>query len=155
MSSSEQITIIQNFVHELREQVVGLSDQELKTQYIAGEWTIAQVIHHLFDAHTNAYQLCKRVLSEDNAGLSWGQQEIIAELPDGKSSNIESSLSGLDGLHMRWVDMFNHVDDWNKFGTSIKSGKEYTLARLLEMYANHCENHKQQIQTILDAMTSS
>ncbi len=152
MSNDQQIHIIRAFVARLREQVSHLSPEQLTTAYIEGEWTIAQNVHHLFDSHSNAYQLCKRVLSEENAALSWTQQDILADLPDAKRAEIASSLNGLDGLHARWADMFANVNDWDKSGTSLKSGKPYTMQRLLEMYANHCENHIQQIQSVLDAM---
>ncbi len=153
MKIDEQITVIRNFVSVLRGTVATLSAEQLTRVYIDSEWTIAQIVHHLFDAHTNAYQLCKRVLSEDNAGLSWPDQDVVANLPDGKSANIESSLMGLEGLHMRWADMFSNVEDWESAGVSIKSGKTYTIARLLEMYAGHCNNHIEQINTVKQAIS--
>lgn len=152
MSINEGITIIADFVPRLGQQVTGLSTEQLTTVYKEGEWTIAQNIHHLFDAHTNAYQLCKRVLSEDNAGLSWPLQDVVANLPDGKRADIEPSLKGLEGLHARWADMFSSVEDWEKSGESLKSGKVYSIEKLLDLYVNHCENHIQQIQDVLDAM---
>ncbi|GAB5491233.1 MAG: hypothetical protein Phog2KO_14480 [Phototrophicaceae bacterium] len=152
MTIEEKIAVIRNFVTQLRQQVGHLSPSELTTAYIEGEWTIAQNIHHLFDSHSNAYQLCKRVLSEDEAGLSWTKQDILADLPDAQRADISGSLMALEGLHSRWADMFDNIDNWDKSGKSIKSGKVYTLADLLRMYANHCENHRQQIQDVLDAM---
>ena len=152
MSFSKSIAIIRDFVPRLRHQVTGLSAEQLTTPYKDGEWTIAQNVHHLFDAHTNAYQLCKRVLSEENAGLSWPQQDAVANLPDAQRADIETSLKGLEGLHARWADMFSSVDNWEKSGTSLKSGKAYSIEKLLDMYVNHCENHIRQIQDVLDAM---
>lgn len=150
MTIKIHILIIQDFVPRLRKKVESLSAEQLTTHYIKGEWTIAQNVHHLLDAHTNSYQLFKRVLSEDGAKLSWPKQEIVAELPDGKSSNIQTSLLALEGLHARWTDMLNHILDWSKSGTSSTSGKVYTLEKLLDMYANHCDNHIQQIQELLE-----
>lgn len=152
MSHENQITTIRDFVPTLRALVADLSDEQLVTHYIEGEWTVAQNVHHLYDAHNNAYQLCKRVLTEENAGLNWALQDELANLPDAKHADIEPSLLGLEGLHARWADMFSHVDNWGKSGTSLKSGKTYTIERLLEIYANHCANHLHQIQDVLDAM---
>lgn len=153
MSPAEQIRTIRNFVPNLREQVQGLSAEQLTTAYIAGEWTIAQNIHHLFDSHSNAYQLFKRILSEDEAKLSWTKQDLLAELPDAQRADISGSLMALEGLHSRWTDMLETIEDWAKSGKSLSSGKVYQLSDLLRMYANHCENHRQQIQDVLDAMT--
>lgn len=152
METQEKIEIIRDFVPNLVQQVHGLSAEQLTTPYVTGEWTIAQNIHHLFDSHSNAYQLFKRVLSEDEAKLSWTKQDSLAQLPDAQRADISGSLMALEGLHMRWTDMLENIEDWSKAGKSISSGKVYQLADLLTMYANHCENHRQQIQDVLDAM---
>lgn len=152
MQTADKIQIIRDFVPRLRQQMVGLSPEQLTHAYIEGEWTVAQNVHHLFDAHVNAYQLCKRVITEENAGLSWPDQDAAAELPDGKGSNLEPSLVGLEGLHRRWSDMLNNVDDWSKSGTSLKYGTVYSLDKLLDIYSNHCENHIRQIQDVIDAI---
>lgn len=152
METQEKIGIIRDFVPNLRQLVHGLSAEQLTTTYVKDEWTIAQNIHHLFDSHSNAYQLFKRILSEDEAKLSWTQQDILAELPDAQRADISGSLMALEGLHRRWADMLDNIEDWSKAGESISSGKVYQLADLLRMYANHCENHRQQIQDVLDAM---
>ncbi|MGJ3238799.1 MAG: DinB family protein [Anaerolineae bacterium] len=152
MPHDEHIAILRDFVPRLRALIAGLSPQQLTTVYIEGEWTIAQNVHHLFDAHVNAYQLARRVLSEDNASLSWPQQDVIAQLPDAQDAELEPSLRGLEGLHARWTQMFGQISDWSRAGTSAKSGKVYTIADLLALYARHCENHIVQIQAVLDAM---
>lgn len=152
MQTNERIAVIHDFIHRLRKQISGLSAEQLTTAYKDGEWTIAQNVHHLFDAHTNAYQLCKRVLTEENTGLNWPLQDAVASLPDAMKADIEPSLKGLEGLHTRWADLFSNVEDWEKSGTSLKSGKVYSIEKLLDLYVNHCNNHIQQIQDVLDAM---
>lgn len=152
MTTEEKIAIIRDYVPSLREQVKDLNAEQLTTAYVEDEWTIAQNIHHLFDSHSNAYQLFKRILSEDEAKLSWTKQDILADLPDAQGADISGSLMALEGLHMRWADMLINIEDWTKGGKSINSGKVYQLADLLTMYANHCQNHRQQIQDVLDVM---
>lgn len=152
MTTEEKIDIIRNFVLQLRQQIGHLSPTQLTTAYVEGEWTIAQNIHHLFDSHSNAYQLCKRVLTEDEAHLSWTKQELLADFPDAQRADISGSMMALEGLHSRWSDMLDNIENWEKSGKSSNSGKVYTLADLLRMYVNHCGSHRQQIQDVLDAM---
>lgn len=152
MAKETQIKALRNLPNQLRDLVADLSPEQLTTNYIEGEWTIAQNVHHLFDAHTNSYQLCRRILSEDEAKLSWLNQNEVAASPDSQRADIEPSLRGLEGTHTRWADMFSTVTNWEKFGVSIKSGKQYTLAKLLDSYVKHGEKHLQQIQDVLDAM---
>jgi len=153
MTTAERIAVIRDFVPRLKAQIDGLTDEQLTTAYIKGEWTIAQNVHHLFDAHTNAYQLVKRVITEDDAKLLWPDQDAVANLPDAKRADLTPSLDGLSGMHVRWADLFENVTDWDKSGTSISSGKHYTLDKLLTIYAGHCDAHVQQIQAVLDAMS--
>lgn len=153
-TKEERIATIRELVPRLRKQIEGLTDEQLTTAYIEGEWTIAQIIHHLFDAHTNAYQLVKRVLTEDDAKLLWPLQDAVADLPDAMRADVEPSLIGLSGLHARWTDLFENVDDWSKSGRSMTSDKVYTVDKLLSIYAGHCDNHVQQIQDVMDAMNS-
>lgn len=154
MVNQADIETIRNFVPRLKDLVDPLAQEQLARQYIENEWTIAQIVHHLLDAHTNAYLLFKRVLTEDEAKLSWLNQDEVANLPDGRRADIRPSLLGLEGVHLRWADMLDNITDWSKSGTSIKSGKIYTLENLLTMYANHCDNHIQQIQDVLNAMSN-
>lgn len=152
MSNQERIETIRSFLPRLRSLVAGLTEEQLTTAYVSGEWTIAQNVHHLLDAHINSYLFFKRTLTEDQPELAWPDQDAQAELPDGRSANIEPSLVALEGLHTRWASMLEEIDDWSKTCTSIKSGKTYSLDDLLTIYSRHCDNHAQQIQDVLDAM---
>jgi len=152
MSYDEKIDYLRDYPSILRETVTGLSEEQLTTNYVEGEWTIAQNVHHLFDAHANSFILCRRVLTEDNFGMSWPNQDLVTDLPDAKDANIKTSLMALEGLHKRWANMFDNVTDWDKSGTSLQSGRVWSMADLLEEYTNHCKNHLQQIQDVKDAI---
>ena len=147
----DRIAIIRDFLPRLRGLLAGLSDEQLTTAYLPGEWTIAQNVHHLLDAHVNSYLLFKRVLTEEQPQLAWPDQDAVADLPDGCSPRIESSLMALEGLHIRWTETLEAIQDWSKAGTSLDSGKTYTLDDLLSIYSRHCNNHIQQIMDVLDA----
>ena len=44
--------------------VSSLDHEQLTTHYIAGEWTVAQNVHHLADSHMNSFIRLKLILSE-------------------------------------------------------------------------------------------
>lgn len=151
MTTEEKIERIRTFVPRLREVVVGLSAEELTTQYNPPEWTIAQNVHHLVDSHLNAYLRYKMILTQDNANLIGYNQEAFAEMVDGSEATLEHSLRILDGLHQRWARMLSSITDWNKSGTHTEYG-EISLAGMLDIYAHHGDGHIQQIQEVLDKM---
>ncbi|MCB0065383.1 MAG: DinB family protein, partial [Caldilineaceae bacterium] len=48
-----QITKFRRLPRQLRTLVERLGDEQLTTRYLPNEWTVAQNVHHLADAHMN------------------------------------------------------------------------------------------------------
>lgn len=153
MSRTEKIAIIRDFIPRLEKLVEGLSAEQLTTQYNAPEWTVAQNIHHLADAHVNSYLFFMRVLTEDQAQLKWPNQDQCSELPGTNSPNLEPSLTLLHGLHARWAYLLENIEDWSHAGARADSGDAVTLDDLLDIYSGHCDAHYQQIQEVMDKMS--
>lgn len=152
MTREEKIAIIRDFVPRLRQQIAGLTPEQLTTQYNPPEWTVAQNVHHLVDSHATSYLRFKRILTEDNPTLHGYDQDAFAEMPDGSDANVEDSLLILEGLHARWARMLENITDWEKSGYHAEADRTVTLDDNLRIYSNHCNNHIQQIQEVLDKM---
>jgi DinB family protein len=159
MSRGEKIAIIRDFVPCLREQIGGLTPEQLTTQYNMPEWTIAQNIHHLVDSHAHAYLLFKLMLTEDKASIPAYNGSRFAELSDGSDANIEDSLLILQGLHARWTRMLENISDWEKEGRhpdfTARFDRDATFDDLLNLYSYHCGAHLEQIQDVLDKMPAN
>lgn len=152
MTREEKIAIIRDFVPRLRQQIAGLTPEQLTTQYNAPEWTIAQNVHHLVDSHATSFIRFKRILTEDKPTLLPYNQDGFAELPDGSDANVEDSLMILEGMHARWARMLENITDWSKSGFHAGAEKDVSLDDNLNIYSNHCNNHIQQIQEVMDKM---
>ena len=87
---------------ELRRAVAGLTQAQLDTPYRDGGWTVRQVVHHVPDSHMNAYIRHKLAATEDLPTIRPYREAAWAELPDGKSGDIEVSLQLLEAVHERW-----------------------------------------------------
>jgi hypothetical protein len=87
----------------LRRAVEGLSTDQLDTPYRPGGWTVRQVVHHLPDSHLNSYVRFKLALTEDHPTIRPYQEDLWAELEDGRTGDIEISLRLLESLHKRWI----------------------------------------------------
>lgn len=127
----------------------GLSDEQLDTPYRTGGWTVRQVVHHLADSHANALIRMKLVLTEDNPILKPYNQDLWANLPDGKQLPICYSLDILRGLHVKWGVLLDNLtdEDLSRIGTHLDDG-QVTLERLIDGYARHGINHVSQITTL-------
>jgi hypothetical protein len=148
----EMIDEIRNLPARLRERVSGLSDAQLTTHFQADEWTVAQNVHHLADSHMNSFIRIRLILTEDHPTLKPYDQDAWAELADSGTAALEESLCILDGLHRRWVRLFESLDEaaWQRSGLHPENG-EVTIEDMLQTYAAHGQGHIDQIGRALAA----
>lgn len=157
MNKSDLIQKIQQLPNQVAELVEGLSENDLTSQFLmkedgSPEWTVAQNVHHLADAHMNAYVRCKRMMTEDNLHSRPYAQDGWASSPEAQSADIAASLTILRGLHEKWGYFWQNLeeDDFQRSGTN-SAGKTFTLEDQLRVYANHGEAHLDQIRRTLAA----
>jgi hypothetical protein len=148
----EMIEKIRMFPAQLRERVSRLTDVQLTTHFLEGEWTVAQNVHHLADSHMNSFVRMRLILTEDRPTLKPYDQDVWARLADSGTTALEESLSILDGLHRRWVRLFESLGEaeWRRAGLHPEIG-EVTLDDILTIYAAHGEGHIDQINRTLAA----
>ena len=126
----------------LRLAVKDLSEPQLDTPYRPAGWTVRQVAHHVPDSHMNAYIRFKLALTEDEPTIKPYEQQLWADLPDTKSTLIEVSLTLLDSLHERWVQLLQSftASDWKRTFRHPELGV-VSLERNLALYAWHGRHH--------------
>ncbi len=146
------IAQIRTLPEELAAAVSGLSPEQRAAVTIPGEWTVQQIVHHLADSHMNAFIRLKLILTTDHPSLLGYPQDDWAVLPDVNAVPIEASLSILNGLHARWVAVFENLPDdaWSRTGNHSENG-EVSVEDILKTYAWHGGNHIEQIQKVLAA----
>jgi DinB superfamily len=155
MPAAERAALIAKIARlpdQVQELVAGLSPAQLTTPFLAGEWTVAQNVHHLVDSHANSYIRCKLILTEDGPPLKPYNQDAWAALPDASGPDVELSLAILRGLHARWVRFWESLPDdaWAREGHHPEYGT-MSLDRVLRSYAEHGEAHLDQIGRTLAA----
>ncbi len=148
----QRIDAVRRFPAELEALVSPLSDAQLYTVTIPGEWTVAQNVHHLADAHINAFIRVKLLLTEDQPMVKPFDQDRWAETEDARQRPLAESLSILRGLHARWAALFESLSeaDWAQAGHHPETGV-ITVDGLLRTYARHGRAHIEQIQKALAA----
>lgn len=154
-SRADYINAYRQLPAQLREQVQGLTVEQLTTAYNAPEWTIAQNIHHLADTHMVCIRRFKLILTSPSFQFTAYDVNAIAEYPDAKDADIEHSLRILEGLHARWAILLENLSDeqWRLVGKAASPDRpDFNLEALARVYAQHGLNHLQQIQDVLDKM---
>ncbi|HKK21606.1 MAG TPA: putative metal-dependent hydrolase [candidate division Zixibacteria bacterium] len=155
LSDSERrnlIDKIRSLPNQLAEAVKGLSEDQLETPYRDGGWTVRQVVHHLADAHVNAYIRMRLVVTEDHPTLKPYSQDDWARLPDARGDAIDESMELLKGLHARWSSFLQHqsAETWQRTAYHPEEG-DVSLEQLVRIYAGHGENHVGQILRLRSA----
>ncbi len=147
-----RIGIIRRFPARLEALIETLSDDQLNTAYIPGEWSVRQIVHHLPDSHMNSVIRLKFILTQENPTLQPYDQAVWAELPDVAGTPVNASLLLLKGLHERWCVLWESLTDEQRQRTGFhpEIGK-VTPDDLLVTYSDHCDIHWEQISRTLEA----
>lgn len=148
----ELIAKIRALPTEVAKLVDGLSPAQLTARPLAGEWSVAQNVHHLVDSHLNSYVRCKLIMTEEHPTLKPYDQDRWAALPDASQADIADSLAMLGHLHARWVIFWESLEerDWSRTALHPDSGV-VSLDDQLRLYAEHGEGHLDQITRTLAA----
>jgi hypothetical protein len=139
---------------QLRAAVSGLTREQLSSCYRPQGWTLAQVVHHLAESDANAYPRLKYALTESSPPtVMVAPQELWAELPDARSTEIESSLAMFEAIQLRWADAWESLaeKDFEKQWMHARFGL-VSVDFLLQQYAWHARHHTAQITTHRKAM---
>jgi hypothetical protein len=147
------IAVIEAAPEAFREAVRGLDDGQLDTPYRDGGWTVRQVIHHMPDSHMNSYCRFKWALTEDQPGIKAYPEALWAELADGRTGPVETSLGLLENLHKRWAILLKSMTE-QEFARSFRHS-EHGLIRLdstLILYDWHSRHHAAHITGLRQRM---
>lgn len=137
----------------MRAAVEGLTDEQLDTRYRDDGWTLRQVVHHVVDSHVNAYVRFKLALTEDNPTIRTYEEQLWAELPDGKTAPVEGSLAILDALHARWVSCLRNMGTEDFARPLHYPGiGDVNVDLLLEIYGWHGPHHEAHVTSLKERM---
>lgn len=148
----QRIEALRRFPADFEALVQDLSDVDLHTPYLAGEWTVAQNVHHVADSHMNAFIRLKLALTEDYPTIKPYNQDAWAELADVQTVPVKHSLALIAALHTRWCALWDSLstDQWARSLKHPESG-DVTVEGILKAYSDHGLAHIDQIQRTLAA----
>ncbi|RYU82435.1 YfiT family bacillithiol transferase [Hymenobacter persicinus] len=124
--------------------------EALLKPYRPGGWTGRQVIHHVADSHINAYTRFRLALTEQNPTIRPYDEAAWAELPDVAATPITVSLTLLEALHTRWVNLLHHLSEeqWQRTFYHPGNDRTSTLEQTLALYAWHGRHHLAHVQSL-------
>jgi hypothetical protein len=126
----------------MRTAIANLPASALDTTYRDDGWTVRQVVNHVADSHLNAYTRIKLALTEDSPTIKPYQEQLWAELPDGKSADPALSLGILDGVHQRLTMLLLSLtpEQFDRPAMHPEMGP-MSVDAFVQMYAWHSRHH--------------
>ena len=156
--SAEEMALLIKTIEELpaklRGAVSNMSEEQLNTPYRDGGWTVRQVVHHLFDSHSNSYTRMKLAMTEDNPAIKPYMEAPWAELEDGKNAPVELGLELLELLHKRWIIFLRSLTEKDLQRTFFHpdNKRSQTIAQTIALYAWHSRHHLSHITELKKRM---
>ncbi len=127
----------------------GISDEQLDRRQ-GDEWSARMVAHHLADSETNSYLRLRRLLVEPAPTVIQGYDEALwasNERLGYESLDIAPSLAVFRAVRAASSIVLDRIspEDLEREGVHSESGA-YSLRTWLRIYAEHAEEHAQQIR---------
>lgn len=147
------VMVIQQFPTELAKVISGITEDQWEKSYREGGWNLRQIVHHLADAHLNAYVRTKHILTQDQDMIQPYNENAWAETPDANFHH-EASYLILLGLHQKWSLLLleSLKDPATHLAKTLlhpETGRMVSLSDLIRLYAWHGEHHLAQIRYAL------
>lgn len=140
------VDTIRQAPEQLRDAVSGLTDPQFDTLY--KNWTIRQITHHIADSHLHSIIRFKWALTENHPTIKAYEEGDWVQLLDSKSGDVAPSLTLLDGLHAKWVQLLESMTeaDFARTFHHPQSDESVSLWIALNNYAWHGKHHTAQIR---------
>ena len=147
---NEMMHELKEFPQRLQHLVQKFSEEQLDTPYREAGWTARQVINHLADSHMNAFIRTKLALTEEHPTIKPYNETTWAELPDSRNMPVAASMKIMEGVHLRWYQLFKNLTDKQLEKTFFHpvNEKSYTLKELLANYIWHGNHHYAHIENL-------
>ena len=153
----KHIKILSKFPKELKNAIKKLKSGELEKTYRPDGWTVRQVINHLADSHMNGYTRMKLAVTENTPIIKPYEEQLWAELEDGKHGSIKTSVKLISALHNRWANFLKSLqeDDLDKGYYHPASKRTILIQEAIATYVWHSQHHLAHIMLVVDGKSKS
>jgi hypothetical protein len=152
MTTAERQDLIARYAAgfaEVQAALAGFPADRLTANPRAGQWSAAEVVHHLADSEMNSAIRLRKLLCEDGAQLQGYDQDLYAVRLRYNERPLEPALLAFQAARATSLQIINGLDedDWRRAGTHSEHGA-YTMEDWLRIYAAHAHQHADQIRRV-------
>jgi hypothetical protein len=150
MESHERAALIARYSAgpaEILAAVAEIGDAGLDTRPADGGWTPREVVHHTADSEMTSAIRLRRLIAEANPLIVGYDGDEFARRLHYSDRPIEPALAAIAAARSTTLQILDGLTEaqWARTGTHSESGA-YGVERWLEIYADHCHEHADQIR---------
>ena len=153
----KHIKVIAKYPKDLKNLLKKLKSGDLEKTYRPEGWTVRQIVNHIADSHINAYVRVKLAVTEPTPIIKPYEEQLWAELEDGKHGSIKTSVKLLTALHKRWTNFLKSIqeDDLEKAYYHPASKKTVSIQEAIALYVWHGQHHLAHIQLVVEGKSQN
>lgn len=142
---------IETFPERLELVLQHLSEEQLKTPYREGGWTVNQVVHHCADSHINALVRIKLALSNDHPTILPYPEDRWAEMADYQLP-FNNSMTLLHALHRKLTSLLRSLteEELNRTYFHPQYQKEFRVKDVICLYAWYGNHHLAHVKLVAE-----
>jgi hypothetical protein len=128
--------------------MTGAAGPELDFTPAPGAWSMRQIVSHLADSEIVATTRLRSILAEERPRLEAYDQNAWAANLDYNKRKTSQALETFRRIRGENYELLKELPEsaFERIGVHSKLG-EVTLLRMLQLFAEHAENHAQQLRT--------
>ena len=128
--------------------MTGAAGPELDFSPAPGKWSMRQIIAHLSDAEIAGVVRFRKLIAEDSPTIEPFDEQAWAERLDYAKRKTSQSLETFRRMRGENYELLKDLPEqaFERVGTHTQRGP-LSLRQLLQIYAEHAENHAVQLRT--------
>ncbi len=143
----DPLDVIAGTPARIRELIQGRSADELTRRPSSNEWSVAEILGHLFDGEIVLSFRWRMILTADRPAYPGYDEKAFAALPKPPIEQLWAALEALRAYNL-WMLRSIPRSDWGRVGLHSEVGPE-TLEATILAYAGHDLAHLNQLERVL------
>jgi hypothetical protein len=150
LGGQDPLDVLGTTAGRVRELTVSVPDEVLYRRPEPQEWSVNEVLAHLFDAEIAFSWRARLILAQDVPPLTGYDQVAFAALPH---PDFAEMLASFEAIRVGNLVLLRNTpaERWSRYGVHAERG-DTPLRLLVETAAGHDRAHVRQIEQTLDAV---
>ena len=136
--------------------LAGATDAELDARPADGGWTARETAHHIADSELTSAIRLRRLIAEDEPAIVGYDGNAFARRLYYGVRPVATALAAISAARAATAEILDHLTEaeWQRKG-SHNEHPSYGVLEWLEIYAEHCHEHADQIKAARASHQSS